>query len=308
MMLVTRKKEVQEILGKLQKHSKSYIIGGYLRDSFVGVEPDDIDLATEIPIDSVGKIFPQLRTTEQGKELGIGRFMYKNIQFEISTYTNNDFISSLKKRDFKLNSMYHDGENLFDLYDAKKDIDNKVISSLQEPSIHFKEHPQAYLRAIRLASKLGFSIDEKLFNFMKTNVKIFHENTENRIQQEGYKIIASNYPLIAIDYLIKLGFIQATQSFNPYQKIDFLNNNIPVKVAYLCSIVGVNTIYEFIDLFLLSKKLKEKLYSLIPFLDDTSVPSNPYLFNEVLLLKKHMYQNEPEKLKNFLINVRNNKK
>lgn len=299
-------KDTLRILKTLQNHAPSFLVGGFLRDSFVGIPPSDIDIATEMPISDVKNIFPQLQGTEKGLEFGVGRFTLNGKLYEISTYTEQDFLSSLENRDFVMNSLYYDGDRIYDLYGAKNDLMEKKIRSLEPPDRHFLHHPQAYLRSIRLSSQLCFKIDDDLFSFLQKNPSIFFENTENRIQQEGYKILNNLYPLLAFDYLKKLGFLKNVPEIKEIknQYIPHYSENLPVRLTYFVSLIGKEAVYEFIDLFLLSNKLKEKLHTLIFYLDENNYPKNPLILNEIILLKRYLYRDDKIKIREFMVNFR----
>ena len=299
--------QVLQTLTKLQQLGPAYIVGGYLRDQLCNFVPNDVDIATELTIAQVKQVFPMLNGTQTGLDFGVGRFMQGSMQFEISTYDPGELFTSVFKRDFVINSMYHDGNILYDPHHAQNDIRNKVIRSLEEPEIHFANHPQAYLRAIRLAAQIGFSLDEKLFNFMNISKFVFHENNVNRIQQEGYKILTSPYPFLAFHYLMELGFIPRETSFDPFVLVSNKTDNVNIRVAYFASVIGEKAMISFIELFQLSKKLLEKLHMLSPYLYHDAIPEHPFVLNEVILIKRLQYAADPEKMKQFLLSIRSSK-
>lgn len=299
--------QVLQILTKLQKTGPAYIVGGYLRDQICHFIPNDVDIATELTIDQVKKVFPMLTGTQQGLDFGVGRFALGSMQFEISTYDPGELFNSVFKRDFVINSMYHDGKELFDSYKAQEDIANKIIRSLEGPEIHFANRPQAYLRAIRLASQIGFHLDQKLYDFMNISQFVFHENNANRIQQEGYKILTSMYPFMAFHYLTELGFLEREHEFDPHILVSSKIDNINIKVAYFASVIGEKAMITFIELFQLSKKILEKLHMLAPYLYHDTIPEHPFVLNEVILIKRLQYANEPQKMQQFLLSIRGSK-
>lgn len=296
----------------MQKLAPSYLSGGYLRDQIIGVDSNDIDILTEIPITEVQKLFPKFQSTEKGLEFGVGRFVYNNLHFEVMSYGGQSIEEAILHKDFVMNSMYHDGESLFDPFNAQYDIKNKVIKSLEDPYTHFETNPQAYLRAIRFSGQLGFNLDDKLKGFLIKNTSIFFANNESRIQQEGYKIIQSPYPLNALQLLSELGI------FNSFQELSLPNEMLTQQFPYIADkayirfllvseYTGLEFSYNFIDNFRLAKQLKEKIHRLSPFLYSDTIPTDPKLLNTVILLKRNQYiQNEPAFIA-FLNNVRNQK-
>lgn len=295
---------ILQLLTKFQQKSPSFIVGGYLRDLTAGITPNDIDIATEMSIDEVKKTFPQLSGTEKGLAFGVGRFNYNHWTIEISTYEPNGFRPSVPVRDFTMNSLFHDGTTLYDEYGAVEDIKRKIIRPLDSPSHHFIEKPEAFLRALRLSSHLGFSLSDDLIVFMLQNKDLFYKSTVNRLQMEGYKIIQGTHPLKAFRYLNELHFLSIPSEFDENLEIPHLTDHLHIRFAYLASLIGVQAVYDFIDLFQLSKRMKEKIHYLSPYFDDTKKVENPYIINEVILLKRYQYHQNPEKLKEYLMNLR----
>lgn len=298
---------ILKILNKMQQKAPTYISGGYLRDSLIGIKPNDIDLLTEMTIEEVKEIFPQLNYTESGFEIGIGRIKYSGFEFEITSYSGEQLIDVVSKKDFTMNSLLHDGINLIDNFNALDDIKRKKIMSLHEPSKHFSKNPQAYLRAIRFTSQLDFELSENLYNFLKNNKSFYYENNESRIQQEGYKIARTPFPLKAIDYLNKLEFLNIDKPFNKTKEIPSLLDKPYMNFLLISEEIGLNPTFEFIDLFGISKQLKEKIHYLYPYIISDDIPNKPYVLNEVMILKKLQYKRNPELFKNFLLKIKNNR-
>jgi hypothetical protein len=51
----------------------------------------------------------------------------------------------------------------------------------------------------------------------------------------------------------------------------------------------------------------EKLHLLTPYIFTDIIPAHPFVLNEVILLKRLQYTNEPQKMQQFLTNMRNSK-
>lgn len=305
-------KSVLQVLEKMQTIAPSFVSGGYLRDKIIGIMPNDIDILTEMTIDEVKTLFPNLQGTERGLEFGVGRFSKGSFQFEITSISGSKIEEVTSHKDFVLNSLYHDGKTLFDPYHAVEDIKTKVIRSLDDPNRHFMTNPQAYLRAIRFTGQLGFSLDKNLLSFLKENRHFLHENNESRIQQEGYKIIRSTFPLHAFLTIHELGLVHLPENgtskpFDSFQTFPVLEDKLSMRLLLMSQYTGIDFIYEFIDYFQMTKQLKEQIHYLLPYLGSDDVPYKPHMLNKVILLKKHQYENEPEKFKQFLDKIRNQK-
>lgn len=306
--MLTFENETLDVLRKLNQKGKSFISGGYIRDKILNLKPNDIDIITELKLEDVKKIFPQLQWTAKGKDFGVGRFNRKGFLFEISSFNGKTLEEAISQKDFTINSLYHDGNTLYDPFNALLDINSKTIRSLETPEKHFMRRPQAYLRALRLSGQLDFKLNDELLTFMKNNTHIFQENNENRIQQEGYKIINSINPITPFELLGELNLIDFKKE-SILKETEFtppIENKNDIKLTLISQYIKPTTIFEFIELFKLKNELKVQIEQLLPYLGD-HLPTKPHLLNKVILLKKHQFYNENQKYLSFLNKIKKNK-
>lgn len=291
----------QEVLRRLQNHAPSYVIGGYLRDQLTGVEPVDIDIATEMPISDVKRLFPNLSATEKGWEFGVGRFNYHGKSYEFSTYEAGGFHKTLGERDFTVNSLYHDGTQLIDMHGGISSIEKKTLFPLESPDVHLYRNPQSFLRALRLSAHLGFGLSEDLLVGLHSHAAVFHSNSPTRIQQEGYRILSSSYPLIAFHYLGELERISpiATHEYRVF--VPSLVGELHMRLTYLAFLAGKEAVFDFIDQFQLAAHLKEKVEHLLPYITEEKRPTHPKALNEALILKRYQYNNDKELLRAYML-------
>jgi tRNA nucleotidyltransferase/poly(A) polymerase len=296
---------IQKTLLRLQENGEAYIIGGFLRDQLCNKVANDIDIATTLTIPQIRDIFPRIQTTDKGESFGVCRLSIQNLQFEISSHPHKTIQQICSTRDFRINTMYHDGNTCIDLYGAKADIENKIIQSMESPDVHFKIMPQAYIRAIRLAAELGFHLESNLTQFLKDNQHYFHGINLNRIQEEGYRILLSNHPLQAFIYLIESGLIQTDHlikatAISPH----FLSSQlVPLRCAYLALLTDKDIVLEFVELFKLGKHIVEKTEYLHRLFLEKKFSGNPKVRNELITLARWFYFQQPEEFQHFALNL-----
>lgn len=171
-----------EILKKLSDSGfEAYIVGGYPRNKYLGLESKDIDICTNArPIDILS-VFDDVDMSNSS--YGNVRLSYGEFLYEITTFRNDkpmldgnrsysvEYVSSLKedllRRDFIMNTLCinQNGEYI-DLFDARCDIDSKIIRTVKDPSISFKEDPLRILRAIRFSTTLDFSLSKEIVSIL----------------------------------------------------------------------------------------------------------------------------------------------
>lgn len=199
--------------------SRAYLVGGSVRDLVLGKTPKDFDIEL---YDIDEENFKKLTTSLGAKGVGKSFFVYKLGEFDLSlprveqkialshqgfkvSLCNDEKIAS-KRRDFTMNSLMvniFNGE-LKDFWDGIRDIEHKRIKLICQQS--FKEDSLRVLRGARFASKLGFLIDKKTANIMKS--MDLKEISKDRIFWELEKIFISDFPGWGLLNLYKLDILE----------------------------------------------------------------------------------------------------
>ena len=199
--------EVNTILDRLERAGhQAYIVGGCVRDSIMGAEPSDYDIATSARPERVKEVFSGENIIETGLKHGTLTLNIGANNYEITTfrsdgeYLNNrspesvrfesDIRADLSRRDFTVNAMaYNPSEGLIDLFGGKTDIKNGIIKCVGSPHKRFEEDALRILRALRFASVLGFEIDESTRRAAIEQKELISALSAERIFSEFKKII-----------------------------------------------------------------------------------------------------------------------
>ncbi|MBQ3516664.1 MAG: CCA tRNA nucleotidyltransferase [Lachnospiraceae bacterium] len=214
-MKINMPQEVKEIIATLQEnHFEAYAVGGCVRDSILGREPNDWDITTSASPEEVKALFR--RTIDTGIEHGTVTVMVDKVGYEVTTYridgkyedgrhpTEVTFTRNLKedllRRDFTINAMaYNDTDGLVDIFGGMEDIKNKVIRCVGDPKARFTEDALRLLRAIRFAAQLGYTIEENTREAMKEIAGNLSKISAERIQAELVKTVISPNPMLLKD-------------------------------------------------------------------------------------------------------------
>lgn len=212
--------KVKYIIDKIYENDyEAYIVGGCVRDSILGLTPNDYDITTNATPDEIKSIFNEFKCIETGIEHGTVSIVIDKDIYEITTYRiegeykdhrrpkNVDFTSNLeedlKRRDFTINAMaYNEKNGLIDLFGGKMDIERKIIRTVGNPYDRFNEDGLRMIRAIRFSSKLNFDIEKETLLAIYDNAQIIKNISLERITDEFNKIILSDKPENII-YLFK---------------------------------------------------------------------------------------------------------
>ncbi|MEK7224249.1 MAG: HD domain-containing protein, partial [Bacteroidota bacterium] len=117
------------------------------------------------------------------------------------------------RRDFTINAMAislnkDDNGKIIDPFDGIKDLENKIIRTPLKASETFSDDPLRMMRAIRFATELGFTIEEKTWLGIIETAERIKIISQERITDELNKIITSPKPSIGFDLLYKSGLLQ----------------------------------------------------------------------------------------------------
>lgn len=208
---------------------EAYVIGGYVRDIFLGRLSKDLDiLVIGQGISFAEEVGKQLKCkVSVFKNFGTAMLRYHDLEIEFVGARKESYRSDSRKpivengtleddqlrRDFTINalaiSLNEDsfGE-LLDPFGGLVDLDQKLIRTPQNPLETFSDDPLRMMRAIRFASQLNFAIDEAALTAIKTLVERMRIVSQERITDELNKIILSPTPSIGFNYLFDTGLLQ----------------------------------------------------------------------------------------------------
>lgn len=214
-MKISMPQAVKEIIATLQQNNfEAYAVGGCVRDSILGREPNDWDITTSASPEEVKALFR--RTIDTGIEHGTVTIMIDKVGYEVTTYridgkyedgrhpTEVTFTRNLKedllRRDFTINAMaYNDTDGLVDIFGGLEDIERKVIRCVGDPRARFTEDALRLMRAVRFAAQLGYTIEEETREAMKEIAGNLKKISAERIQVELVKTLVSPNPFMMKD-------------------------------------------------------------------------------------------------------------
>ena len=201
---------VAGIIGKLQDNGfEAYAVGGCVRDSILGLEPNDWDVTTNALPQEVKRLFR--RTVDIGIEHGTVKVMHKNDGVEITTYRIDgeyedsrhpkevtftpDLKEDLRRRDFTINAMaYSNSTGLIDLFGGKEDLKTGIIRAVGDPKERFSEDALRILRALRFSARFKYDIEDETKQAMVLLAPTRSRISAERIREELEKMIVSDNP------------------------------------------------------------------------------------------------------------------
>jgi len=215
-----------------EENISSYVIGGWVRDCILKREHagKDIDIVVlgsgiEIAKKIARRLHPRAKVTVFRN---FGTAMFRSGDYEVEfvgarkesydrgsrkpTVENGTLEDDQKRRDFTINALAISinkdtfGEFL-DPFGGMSDLKNKIIRTPLEPDRTFSDDPLRMMRAIRFATQLNFTIEEKTFESIKENAERIKIVSPERIITELNKIILCNHPSRGFLLLEKSGLL-----------------------------------------------------------------------------------------------------
>jgi poly(A) polymerase len=206
----------------LQSHGhKAYVVGGAVRDLLIGADPKDFDVATDATPEEVRRYFRRSRII--GRRFQIVHVMMGQETLEVTTFRgalgddakkdehgrvlhDNVFGSQAEdaaRRDFTANALYYDPatEAVIDYHHGVGDLKQKTLRMIGEPRARYREDPVRMLRAVRLAAKLGLSIDPEAKKPIREMAVLLENVPAARLFDEMLKLLTSSHSVKCLTQL-----------------------------------------------------------------------------------------------------------
>jgi len=196
-----------KVLYRLKNHGfKAYLVGGGVRDLLLERKPKDFDIATDAHPQQVKKLFRNCFVVGRRFRLCHVRFGRKVV--EVSTFRrqapaeegdtlirrDNTFGTPEEdafRRDFTVNALFYDIAtfSVIDYVSGLEDLTNRLIRTICDPEVRFREDPVRMLRAVALAARLGFTIHRDTLEAIRFLRGEIVKSSPARILDEIYKIL-----------------------------------------------------------------------------------------------------------------------
>lgn len=209
--------------------SDAYVVGGAVRDSLIGRDSDDIDIATRDRPEVVKQKASARgwRTVDTGIDHGTVTLLKGDSEYEVTTFRRDvstdgrnatvEFASTveedLKRRDFTINAMAagldsKDEEFMKDPFGGIEDLINERIRAVGDPETRFREDLLRIVRAFRFGARYGFDIGEPEREAIeKLSGEVVEHVSPERILAEIEKAMKSPNPEEFVAKLVGSGIL-----------------------------------------------------------------------------------------------------
>ncbi|MBQ7272725.1 MAG: HD domain-containing protein [Bacteroidales bacterium] len=208
---------------------RAFVIGGYVRDCFLGIPNDDIDIVVE----GSGIALAEAVAAKCGAKVSVFRnfgtamLRYKGMEVEFVGARKESYDRNSRKpvvedgtleedqlrRDFTINAMAFslqadDYGALVDPFGGIRDLAAGIIRTPLDPEQTYSDDPLRMLRAIRFATRLGFTIVPESLDAMKRMAGRLKILSRERIVEELDKMLLTKKPSTAFRLMDETGLLE----------------------------------------------------------------------------------------------------
>lgn len=218
----------------VQNGKEIYLVGAGVRAILSGKVPVNCDLTTNARPEETLEIVKEYEPHYEN-EFGMVRLSVGEELYEITTYRSEKGYSDFRRpdeviwgktieedvirRDFTMNAVVigkelknsrtQEGDYVvIDLVSGIKDFEEGIIRTVGEPEERFGEDALRMMRAIRFACTLKFAIEPKTLAAISVKSPLLSKISRERVRDELFKILASDYPADGIRLLINTGLMK----------------------------------------------------------------------------------------------------
>ena len=184
----------------------AYAVGGCVRDSLLGLTPQDFDLCTAALPEQTEAVFSDCRLILAGKKHGTVAVVTDGGIVEITTfrtegnYSDNrhpewvkfvpDIREDLARRDFTVNAMaFSPTRGFTDPFGGRADLENRILRAVGDPGTRFREDSLRILRGVRFAVKYGLRVEDHTMEAMVRLRHLMDNLARERVFDELCKLL-----------------------------------------------------------------------------------------------------------------------
>src|SRR5947199_1402732 len=194
--------DAAKVIQRLRRYDHAaYLVGGCVRDLMLGRKPKDFDVVTSATPNDIRRLFKNCRII--GRRFRLAHIFFGPKIIETSTFRanpreiepdptadplaepilndaellirrDNVFGSAeedARRRDFTINGLFYDldADKVIDYVEGLPDLERRMVRTIGDPDIRFREDPIRILRALKFAARLDFDIEASAYQAILTH-------------------------------------------------------------------------------------------------------------------------------------------
>lgn len=235
----------------------AYIVGGCIRDLFLGTTPKDFDISTSAKPEEIKALFKNCILV--GKRFRLAHIRFANQIIEVSTFRSGDTETDalitkdnlwgtpeedVLRRDFTINGLFYDPaeEAIIDYTGGMSDLSNHYLRTIGDPFMRFKQDPVRMLRLLKILSRFQFTVAPQTQEALLACHRELTKSSQARVFEELIKMLNSGvsarfFRLLKENHLLEILFPYMDKAFRlnkvleeqTYQYLEVLDYKIQSK-------------------------------------------------------------------------------
>jgi poly(A) polymerase len=231
--------DAAKVIQRLRRYDHAaYLVGGCVRDLMLGRKPKDFDVVTSATPNDIRRLFKNCRII--GRRFRLAHIFFGPKIIETSTFRANpreieeeegggetsetesgDLLirrdnifgtpeQDARRRDFTINGLFYDIETkeVIDHVSGTPDLEARVVRTIGDPDIRFREDPVRILRAVKFAARCDLSIEPETYRRMMEHRLEIAKCAQARVSEEFYRLLRAGAAKRSIELLLETELIE----------------------------------------------------------------------------------------------------
>ncbi len=230
--------DAAKVVQRLRRYDHAaYLVGGCVRDLLLGRKPKDFDVVTSATPQEIKRLFRNCRII--GRRFRLAHVFFGPKIIETSTFRANpreleeedpengseaesgDLLirrdnvfgtpeEDARRRDFTINGLFYDLEtgNVIDHVNGLADLEARVVRTIGDPDIRFREDPIRILRAVKFAARCDLTIEPETYRRMMDHRNDIAKCAQARVSEEFYRLLRAGAAKRSMEILLEAELLE----------------------------------------------------------------------------------------------------
>ena len=230
--------DAAKVVQRLRRYDHAaYLVGGCVRDLLLGRKPKDFDVVTSATPQEIKRLFRNCRII--GRRFRLAHVFFGPKIIETSTFRANpreveeeetengseaesgDLLirrdnvfgtpeEDARRRDFTINGLFYDLEtgNVIDHVQGLADLEARVVRTIGDPDIRFREDPIRILRAVKFAARCDLTIEPETYRRMMEHRGDIAKCAQARVSEEFYRLLRAGAAKRSMEILLEAELLE----------------------------------------------------------------------------------------------------
>ena len=214
----------------------AYLVGGCVRDLLLGLKPKDFDVVTSATPQEIKRRFHNSRII--GRRFRLAHVFFGPKIIETSTFRANpremedddndgaapetgDLLirrdnvfgtpeQDARRRDFTINGLFYDidAKQVIDHVQGLPDLETRLVRTIGDPDIRFREDPIRILRAVKFAARCNLTIEPETYRRMMEHRQEIAKCAQARVSEEFYRLLRGGAARRSLELLVEMDLLE----------------------------------------------------------------------------------------------------